>query len=109
MSLLTIVSDPAKGVAPRCGLTAPASLFGSGDPNAPLLIALAQEEGEELARRHDWQALKIDYTVPTVGAETQTPFPADFDRLLPTGEWWNRSVGLKYEGPTSDTDWGRIK
>jgi hypothetical protein len=56
MSLLSIISDPAKGCAVRCGLTPPTSLFGSSDPNAPLLIALAQEEGEELSRRHDWQS-----------------------------------------------------
>jgi hypothetical protein len=109
VALLDIISGQATGAAVRCGLTAPSSLFGSSDPNAPLLIALAQEEGEDLSRRHDWQALKVDYTVPTLAAEAQTALPADYDRMLPDGEWWNRTIGLKYIGPTDDTTWGAIK
>lgn len=109
MSLLSLVSGNATGAAVRCGLTSPASLFGSSDPNAPLLIALVQEVGESLVKRHDWQRLKVDYTVPTLAAEAQTAIPADYDRMLPDGEMWNRTAGLKYVGPTDDARWGEIK
>jgi hypothetical protein len=105
MSLLTLI----QGAAVRCGLAQPTAVIGSSDPNVPLLQALAQDVGDELARRHDWQVLKIDYTVPTLAAETQTALPADYDRMLPNGEMWNRSIALRYDGPTDDFDWGRIK
>lgn len=109
MALLDIISGQATGTAVRCGLTPPSSLFGSSDPNAPLLIALAQEEGEELSRRHDWQVLKAATAQASLAAELQSALPADFDRLLPDGELWNRTLGLMYAGPTDDTTWGRIK
>jgi hypothetical protein len=109
MSLLSIINGDEEGAAVLCGLTPPSTIFGSTDPNVPLLLRLAQQEGRELSRRHDWQALKVDYTVPTVATELQTAFPADFHRLLPYPELWNRSLALQYSGPTDDTTWGRLK
>jgi hypothetical protein len=112
MSLLQIISGDSSmpgGAARKCGVTPPATIIGSSDPNAPLLLALAQEEGEELAREHEWQALKVDYTVATLGAEAQTALPADFERFTAKAELWNRTTQQKYTGPTDDTEWGRIK
>ena len=62
MSLLTILTDTEEGAAVLCGLPNPSSIVGSTDPNAPLLLRLANQEGRELSRRHDWQALMTDYT-----------------------------------------------
>lgn len=103
MALLDIISGPATGAAVRCGLTPPASLFGSSDPNAPLLIALAQEEGEELSRRHDWQALSTGAAPITVATQAQpSAIPADFDRWLPTSQIWNFTLKMAYQGPITD-------
>lgn len=109
MSLLSIISDPEEGAAVLCGLPSPSVIIGSTDPNVPTLLRLANQEGRELARRHDWQALLVDYTVDTVAAELQTSLPADYERLTPYPELWNRSISQMYCGPTSPRDWGRIK
>lgn len=109
MSLLSIISGTDEGAAVLCGVTAPTSIVGSTDPNAPLFLRLAQQEGRELARRHDWQRIKVDYTFASLAAEAQTALPSDYERLLPQPELWNRSLALRYAGPTSDLDWGRLK
>lgn len=109
MSLLSIVSGTDHGAAVLCGLQAPQQVIGSTDPNTRLLLRLAQQEGRELARRHDWQALKVDYTFASTASEQQPAFPADFDRLLPQGELWDRTANLRYLGPVDDMTWGRLK
>lgn len=109
MSLLTIISNPEYGAAIKCGLPPPTSIAGSSDPNAPILLALANEEGRELARRHDWQGITVDYTVASLAAELQTALPSDYERLLPYPELWNRTSSQKYSGPTDVRTWGQIK
>jgi hypothetical protein len=109
MTLQTIISDPEYGAAILCGLSAPTSIVGSTDPNATILLALANQEGRELARRHDWQGITVDYTVTTLGAELQTDLPSDYDRFLPYPELWNRSSSQMYSGPTGVRLWGQIK
>lgn len=109
MSLLSIISGTDHGAAVLCGLPAPQNIINSLDPNTRLLLRLAQQEGRELARRHDWQALKVDYTFASTASEQQPAFPADFDRLLPQGELWDRTANLRYAGPVDDMTWGRLK
>ncbi len=105
MTLLTIVQDAAV----LCNLPAPTSVITSSDPNVPLLLRLANQEGRELARRHDWNVLYSDYFFTSVATEKQTQFPTNYDRLVPYPEVWNRSLGLPYSGPTSPRTWGTIK
>ena len=109
MSLLDIISDETEGAAVLCNLPAPTSIIGSTDPNVPRLLRLANQEGRILSRRHDWQNLMVDYTVATLAAELQTALPADYDRLLPYPELWNRSLAQMYRGPTMADTWGQIK
>ena len=53
MSLLTIIQDTTD----RLGIIRPSSVVGSSDPQVRQLLALAQQEGKELSRRHNWTAL----------------------------------------------------
>jgi len=108
MSLLTIISGTEHGAAALCNLPSPTSIINSTDPNVPLLLRLANQEGRELARRHDWQVIKVAYTVATLGAELQTALPSDFDRFMPKPDIWNRSIGLRYDW-ADDTEWESIK
>lgn len=108
-TLLEIITDPSEGAAVLCGLPNPTTIVGSSDPNVPILLRLANQEGKELARRHDWQALLVDYTVPSLGAELQTALPSDFDRFTADAEIWNRSSTQKYSFPTDAKTWGRVK
>lgn len=109
MSLLSIITDPEEGAAVLCNLPNPTSVINSTDPNIPLLLRLANQEGKDLSRRHDWQNLQVDYTVVSLGAELQTALPADFDHFLSNPELWNRSTNQKYWGPTSAREWGQLK
>ena len=101
MSLLEIVTDPVMGAAVLCGIANPTSAISTTDPNVPMLLRLANQEGRSLSRRHDWQNLVVAHTQTALAAQAQTAFPADFDRLMPYPEIWNRTNNMMYAGPTS--------
>lgn len=67
MSLLTIVKAACK----RCGVPAPVNAYSSTDDNIVRMIALADEEGQELANEYSWQALTNEATHTTVATESQ--------------------------------------
>lgn len=104
-SLLSIVNQ----VADRVGLVRPTGLIGSVDPQARQLLALAHQEGRELARRHPWQALTFEHTFTTIAAETQTgAIPAGFDRFVPN-TIYNRTTGEELRGPLTAQEWSDYK
>lgn len=78
MSLLTLV----RNAADRIGLARPTSVVNSTDPNAITLLALAQEEGKTLARRHEWQILQTEHTFSTANGTSSYSLPSDMDRIL---------------------------
>lgn len=93
MSLLTIIQR----VTPRLGLSKPASVVGNTDSQVMQLLELANEEGEELASRFNWQALVKEntFTISTgsrdQGALNSAVVSAgDFDYLL-NDTIWNRT------------------
>jgi hypothetical protein len=122
MTLLTIIQDAAV----LCNLPEPSSAFNSTDPNVPLLLRLANQEGNELARRHDWARLAVPASAASFSStatEEQTNFTdfglagiayesanttndASVDRLL--AELWNTSLTMKYTGPVDETTWQRL-
>jgi hypothetical protein len=85
MSLLTIIQD-AQSI---CGIGASASAFGSADPTVAQFVALAQVEGDELARFHDWRSMKVLGILTGDGASTLWDLPADFDRFAPGRVFWS--------------------
>lgn len=107
MTLLTAV----QAAASQIGLRQPQALFGSTDQTAQTLLRFAQQEGDELSRWHDWQALIVEKTFTTLAQYEQTnALPAaDYDRLVYTPEIWNRSANLRYAGPTSARKWEQLK
>ena len=56
MSLLTLIQAAAR----RIGVPRPSVVASATDPTVLLLLGLAQQEGEELARYGDWRALRRD-------------------------------------------------
>lgn len=97
MALLDIV----RKVAPRLGLRRPSAVVNSTDLTSQTLHELLNEEGDELARYHDWQNLIVSQTYTTVAQVEQTgALPADYDRLAYNVEIWNRSLNQRYVGPT---------
>lgn len=58
-----------------------ASVYGSNDPNAQTMVTLAQEAGDEIARRGEWQRMMKQF----VAILSPSVFPDDFQRLSPGG------------------------
>lgn len=57
------------------------SIYGSNDPNAQTMVALAQEAGEEISRRCDWRRMQKQH----VAILSPLTLPADYQRLTPGG------------------------
>ena len=107
MSLL----DIAQRAASRLGLRQPQTVVGSNDLTAQILLEFANQEGEELSRYHNWQALTVQKTFTTLAQVVQTSaLPStDYDRMVYNAEIWNRSLNLRYRGPTNSRIWQQIQ
>lgn len=104
-NILQIVQD----VADRVGLVRPTALVGVSDNQARQLLAFANQEGHDLARRCAWQALTKEKTFTTVAQESQTgAVPADFDRFV-TGTFYNRTKSRVVTGPLTAQEWADYK
>ena len=105
MSLLTMIQDATDQI----GLPRPTSAIGSSDTQVRQLVALANQEGRELARRGLWEQLTKETTFTTTATEEQSSvIPSDFDRLI-EGSIWNRTQGRKVAGPIDPQRWQALK
>jgi hypothetical protein len=108
MSLLTIVQQAAL----RIGVTSPNAVVSSTDANVTRLLALANEEGQELSARYEWQALRNEATFTTVATASQgaltTLAGADF-RYMINETFWNRTQRRPIFGPLTDQQWQQIQ
>jgi hypothetical protein len=88
MSLLTICQKAASSLK----LPKPLSLIGSTDETNQRLLEMAQEEGQDLAYRSDWNKLVLETVFTTDGTgeyDLETIAPA-FDYMT-TSQVWDRS------------------
>jgi hypothetical protein len=102
VSLLSVV----QAVTGLLSLSTPAAVATSTDRQVIQLMAIANEEGMTLARRHAWQALTEEASFVTVNANAQTasPIAADFDRFIPNS-FFNRTTRRPLTGPISPREW----
>ena len=101
MSLLGLIGE----VTGRLSLPTPSVVAGSSDRQVVQLMALANEEGSSLARRHPWQALVEEQSFVTVAAPAQAAaLAADFDRFVPNSVF-NRSTRRAMTGPITPRQW----
>jgi hypothetical protein len=88
MSLLTICQNAAI----RLGLPKPLNVIGSSDENTRRLLAVAQEEGQDLAYRTDWNKLVLEANFTTDGSSSY-----DLSVIAPAYDYmvnsviWNRT------------------
>jgi hypothetical protein len=107
MTLLSMVTRICN--APGVGLAVPTVVAASGDAGIQEILELANQEGEELAKRADWPELMTEKTFTTSAAAIQTgAIPSDFDRFV-NGTWFNRTKMRKLVGPLSPEQWQRIQ
>lgn len=105
MSLLTIIQS----VADRVGLPQPAQVVGASDTQVRQLLALANQEGKELARRGPWQVLTAEKTFTATATQEQSgAIPADFDRMI-EGSFWNRTQSRPVVGPLDPQKWQALQ
>ncbi|ASY69324.1 hypothetical protein [Sinorhizobium fredii] len=77
MTLLTVINK----VSDIVSLDRFDSVYGTNDPNAQTMVALAEEAGAEIARRADWKRMLKTHAV----SASPEILPADYQRLAPGG------------------------
>ena len=102
MTLLTIGGNVAK----QTGFAAPTVIYGSIDQTAVQLLAIINDVGKEITKRHDWQVLVKETSFSTLAAETQTSLPSGFDHII-NDVMYNRSTQRKIFGPATIQAWQR--
>lgn len=100
MSLLTMIQRAAD----ELGLTRPSVVVASTATDVRQLLALAQSEGEELAKRHDWKVLQKEATITLVTSTAAYAKEADFDRFIDSTHW-DRTNRWSLLGPISPQEW----
>ena len=106
---MATVLEMIQDAAARCGVPQPTSAVGSSDQTAIALLSVAQQEGTDLSRRHQWQALTKERAFATLAQEVQTGIlPADFDRFIP-GTFYNRSKSRIVTGPLTAQEYADYK
>ena len=108
MSLLTVIQDAADQI----GLARPAQVATSTDAQIRQLFRMAQIEGRELSRRHEWQALMKQATHTTLAAQNQgsiTSIASDGFRSMVNNSLWNRSQLEQIGGPVDSADWQALQ
>jgi hypothetical protein len=108
MTLIELVTAFCK----RTGLPVPATVVGTTDRQIQQVQALLEEEGGELASRHQWRGLTREAIVTTIANEDQGDIDAlatDNFEYISNGTLWDRSTHLPLYGPLSGQDWQAIK
>ena len=102
MTMLSIIQDTAD----RMGITRPTSVVGSTDTQTRQLLALLNEEGQDLTKRGLWQSMTKEYTFVTTAtpSQTDTPIPTDLDRFI-DDSFFNRTQVRKLRGPITPQEW----
>jgi hypothetical protein len=108
MALLNIV----RTVAVRFGVPSPTIAASSPDLQIQQIVAFVNEEGQELAARYPWQALRNEATFTTLAAEDQgalsTIAGSGFQSIV-NETIWNRSQRRPIFGPKSPAEWQQLK
>jgi hypothetical protein len=81
----------------------------STDRQVQQLLALANEEGIDLARSYPWEVMREQFLFETLAQPAQTNLiPADFDRWVPNS-FFNRSTRRQMTGPLTPREWQWIQ
>ena len=110
MNLLAIV----KAACAELSLPQPGAVVGSTDSTAVLMLALANTEGRDLARRYGWQAITYEATFTTAATESQGTLASIIGasqelRYIVNDTIWNRTTGDPVLGPRSGRTWQAYK
>jgi hypothetical protein len=107
VNLLSLVQKFCK----RTGIPSPATVYGSTDKQVLQCMHLLEEEVNDLASRHEWQALTKEATHTTLAAEDQGAIStiAPGFRYIRNDTIWDRTEELPVIGPMSAAEWQALK
>jgi len=99
------------------GFASPTAVAASTEQRLLKMLALANEEGQELAARHDWQVLTKEATFTTVAVESQgavssiinTATSGDVMDHIVNNTIWNRDLRRPVFGPLDNQQWQQLK
>jgi len=103
MSLLTVVTRFCE----RQNLNSPATVYGSTDPQVTQIKALLEIEGNDLAKRGNWNELTFEATHTTLAAESQgaiTSIATNGFRNIKPETLWDRTLKLPLQ-ILDDVEW----
>ena len=107
-TLLSVVQDFCK----RQNLPSPSTVYGSTDQGVLQMMALLEEEGNDLAQRHFWEALTREADHTSLALEDQGAIATIADdgfRFIVNDTIWDRSTRLPVCGPMSAQNWQALK
>lgn len=105
MTLLSALNDVQRLVS----LPVSSAIVADTQESQQLLYALAKRSIMDLARRHEWPALKRENSFTASIAELQASGrPSNFDRMIPE-TFWNRTRDRQLYGPASPSQWQTFK
>ena len=96
----------------RQNLPVPATVYGTTDPQVQQVMALLEEEGNDLALRGSWQGITFEATLSTLAAEDQgaiATIASNGFRYIKNQTIWDRTNRLPVLGPLDGQDWQAIK
>ena len=99
-------------VCGRIGITPPTAVVSSSDPQIVQLLAIANEEGQDLSSRYPWQALQNESTFASVATESQgamTTLAGAGFRYILNDIMWNRDLIRPIFGPLVPFQWQQLK
>ena len=84
----------------------PSFVVGNSDPIWRQMLELLQEEGDELAERHEWSNLVNNFVFTCTADPNNAPFPSDLNRLAADASVWRNDILLTpLSGPTGYDAW----
>ncbi|MFZ4761280.1 MAG: hypothetical protein ACOYK8_00495 [Alphaproteobacteria bacterium] len=108
MSLLTMV----QGVADKIGVARPAYIIANADQTVRRLLALANEEGDALARyphpKGGWAAQQKIYNFTTVAGQEEYNLPNDFLSFI-DNTMWDKTGRRPVNFPINPALWAEVK
>lgn len=108
MALLQVVQNFCR----RTKLPVPATVVGTTDTQVLQIMALLEEEGNDLASRGSWQGITFEASLTTTATESQGPMtticPNGF-RYIKNDTIWSRTRRLPVCGPLDAQQWQTLK
>ena len=96
----------------RTQLPVPLTVLGTTDKQILQVLRLLEEEGTDLSKRGDWQALTLEVSHTTLAAEDQgamTSIATNGFRYIKNQTLWDRTSRLPVCGPLDSQDWQAMK